>query len=83
MLGMTPRFTIRVWSAWDGRMDEMDRLLGLTRHREPVALIEVDQTTETDLELSISNHRGLDLIPQKQLPVGASTRRAEEPDGQH
>jgi hypothetical protein len=65
-LGMTPHFTIRVWSCLDRRMDEMDRLLGLPRRCEPVAEIEVD-TTEWDGQLTISGHWGLDLIPQKML----------------
>lgn len=66
MWGMTPHFTVRVWACLDGRMDEMDRLLGLPRRREPVAEIEVD-TTQSDCTLTISGHRGLDIIPQKML----------------
>lgn len=65
--GMTPRFTIRVWAALDECMDELDYLIGLPRHREPVADIEIDQTTDSDLELTIGRHRGLELIPQKML----------------
>lgn len=58
MMGMTPHFTIRVW----GEVG-YPPLLSI---RRPVAEIEVD-TTEFGGELTISRHRGLDLIPQKML----------------
>lgn len=51
---MTPHFTIRVWGG---------------RVRELLCDIEVD-TTEGVGALSINNHRGLELIPQKMLTRG-------------
>ena len=69
ILGMTPRFTIRVWAGPGGQQqwDELSRLLGEPWKREPVAEIEID-TTEFDGELTISRHRGLDLIPEDADP---------------
>ena len=58
-LGMTPHFTIRVW-AEDGEPPFFSI-------RRPVADIEVDPACE---ELTISGHRGLELIPQKMLTAG-------------
>jgi hypothetical protein len=70
MLGMTPHFTIRVWAALDKQIDELDRLLGLPRRRQVVAEIQVDTTGADSYELTISGHRGLDLVPQKMLTCG-------------
>jgi len=58
MIGMTPHFTIRVWGS-----------VGPFKSRQPMADIEVD-TTQSGGELTISRHRGLDLIPQKMLTSG-------------
>jgi hypothetical protein len=66
MIGMTPHFTIRVWGSPGNTQDQLSHLLGEPHKRMPVAEIEVD-TTEVGGSLSINNHRGLDLIPQKML----------------
>jgi hypothetical protein len=72
--GMTPRYVIRVWAALDRSMDDADRMLGLPRHCEPVAEIEVDQTGDDALDLTIYRHRGLQLMPQKMLTAGGRNR---------
>jgi hypothetical protein len=59
MFGMTPHFTIRVWA----EVGEPP----FFSIRRPVADIEVDPACET---LTISRHRGLELIPQKMLTAG-------------
>lgn len=64
--GMTPRFTIRVWDR--PRQDDLSRILGEPAPAaEPVADIEVDSDTDTELQF---NHWGYELIPQKQLTAG-------------
>lgn len=69
MWGMTPHFTIRVWGSLGEQRDWLSLALGEQRKRVAVAEIEIDMT-EFDGELTISRHRGLDLMPQKMLTAG-------------
>jgi hypothetical protein len=60
LAGMTPHFNILVWGA-----------VGPLGVRQPMCEIEVD-ITELDGTLTISRHRGLELIPQKMLTQHAN-----------
>lgn len=70
MLGltMTPIFTIRVWGNPSADSVRISEALNLPHKRMPVCEIEVDRINNDRIDLTITGHRGLELIPQKMLP---------------
>jgi hypothetical protein len=70
LLGMTPHFIIRVWGDTPETV-ELARWFIPRPSRQLLCDIEIDTTEPGRHELTISGHRGLDLIPQKMLAAAA------------